>query len=74
MLSDLITVKPKSSYNLRSNSSLLLEPPKEKMLPTLRARSFYAAAPCLWNSRVILNENLRPTFFGQARTFFLFIH
>ena len=49
-ISDLITVKPKSSYNLRSNSSLLLEPPKEKMLPTLGARSFYAAAPCLWNS------------------------
>ena len=37
-ISDLITVKPKSSYNLRSNSSLLLEPPKEKMLPTLGAR------------------------------------
>ena len=32
------------------NSSLLLEPPKEKMLSTLRARSFYAAAPCPWNS------------------------
>ena len=47
--SDLITVKPKSSYNLRSNSSLLLEP-KEKMLSELGARSFYAAAPCLWNS------------------------
>ena len=83
-ISDLITVKPKSSYNLRSNSSLLLEPPKEKMLPTLGARSFYAAAPCLWNSLrlscvtfyhyVILNKNLRPTFFGQARTFFLFIY
>ena len=49
-ISDLITVKPKSSYHLRSNSSLLLEPPKEKMLSTLSARSFYAAAPCLWNS------------------------
>ena len=45
-----LTVKPKSSYDLRSNSSLLLEPPKEKMLSTLGARSFYAAAPCLWNS------------------------
>ena len=49
-ISDLVTVKPKSSYDLRSNSSLLLEPPKEKMLSTLGARSFYAAAPCLWNS------------------------
>ena len=47
---DLITVKPKSSYDLRSYSSLLLEPPKKKMLSTLGARSFSAAAPCLWNS------------------------
>ena len=31
-------------------SSLSLEPPKEKMLSTLGAWSFYAAAPCLWNS------------------------
>ena len=49
-ISDLISVRPKSSYNRRSNSSVLLEPPKEKMLATLGARSFYAAAPCLWNS------------------------
>ena len=49
-ISDLISVKPKPSYNIRSNSSLLLEPPKEKMLSTLGAKSFYAAAPCLWNS------------------------
>ena len=49
-ISDLVTVKPNSSYDLRSNSSLLLEPPKKKMLSTLGARSFYAAAPCLWNS------------------------
>ena len=49
-ISDLITVKLKSSYNLRSNSSLLPEPPKEKMLSTLGARSFYDAALCLWNS------------------------
>ena len=46
----LINVKRKSSCNLRSNGSLLLEPPKGKMLPTLGARSFYAAAPALWNS------------------------
>ena len=49
-ISDLISVKPKSSYNLRSNSSLLLEPPKEKMLSMLGARSFYAAAPYSWTS------------------------
>ena len=57
-ISDLITVKRKSSYNLRSNSSLLLEPPREKMLSTLGARSFYAAAPCLWNG--LLPAELRP--------------
>ena len=49
-ISDFISVKLKSSYKLRSNSSLLLEPPKEKMLSTLGARSFYAAASHLWNS------------------------
>ena len=48
--SDLISVRSRSSYNLRSNSSLILEPPKEKMLPTLGATSFHAAEPCLWNS------------------------
>jgi len=26
------------------------EPPKEKMLSALGARSFYAPTPCLWNS------------------------
>ena len=76
-ISDLISaVRPKSSYNLRSNSSLLLEPPKEKMLATLGARSFYAAAPCLWNSLPpelrdvksisILKRNLKTHIFGQV--------
>lgn len=49
-LSDLITIKPKSAYSLRSNDSLFLERPTGKMLPTLGARSFTAAAPELWNS------------------------
>ena len=49
-ISDLISVRPKSFYNLRSNSSLSLKSPKEKMLSVLGARSFYAAAPYLWNS------------------------
>ena len=34
---------------LRSNTSTLLVPPTQKMLPTLGARSFAAAAPALWN-------------------------
>ena len=43
-ISDLITVKLKSSYNLRSNSSLLLDPPKEKMLSTLGAGSYLVSS------------------------------
>ena len=65
-ISDLISVRPKSSYNLRSNSSLLLEPPKEKML----------AGQCLWNglptelrdiqSLTIFKRNLKTHLFGQV--------
>ena len=47
---ELIHIKPRSTYHLRSNRSLLLDPPKGKMLVTLGDRSFSAAAPCLWNS------------------------
>ena len=45
---ELINIKPRSIYNLRSNQSLLLDPPKG--LVTLGDRSFSAAAPYLWNS------------------------
>ena len=54
----------------------LLEPPKEKILATLGARSFYAAAPCLWNSLPpelrdvnsisIFKRNLKTHLFGQV--------
>ena len=47
---ELINIKPRYIYNLRSNRSLLLDPPKGKMLVTLGDRSFSAAAPYLWNS------------------------
>ena len=48
-LSDLIRIKSNSLYNLRSTGKLLLDHPKGKMLTTLGARSFSAAAPKLWN-------------------------
>ena len=48
-VSDLITVKPKSTYVLRSNNSTLLLHPSQKMLSKLCARSFAAATPALWN-------------------------
>ena len=75
-ISDLISVRPKSSYNLRSNSCLLLEPLKEKMLSTLGARFFYAASPYLWNSlpaelRDIQSlSNFDPPFSGRLDYFF----
>ena len=47
---ELINIKPRSIYNLRSNQSLLLDPPKGKMLVALGDRSFSVAAPYLWNS------------------------
>ena len=34
-ITELITIKPKSTYSLRSNNSTLLLPPTHKMLPTL---------------------------------------
>jgi hypothetical protein len=49
-IKDFINVKSKSSFNLRSNNGTLLEPPAGRMLTTLGARSFHAAAPHLWNS------------------------
>ena len=45
----ILTIKSVSSYCLRSNDGLYLEPPKDKMLKTFEARSFQAAAPYLWN-------------------------
>ena len=47
---ELINIKPRSIYYLRSNQSLMLDPPQGKMLVTLGDRSFSAAAPYLWNS------------------------
>ena len=48
-LSDRISIKSNSLYNLRSTGKLLLDHPKGKMLTTSGARSFSAAAPKLWN-------------------------
>ena len=55
-ISDLVSIKSGSVYRLRSNSSLILDRPKGRILSTLGARSFYAAAPTLWNS---LPANIR---------------
>ena len=48
-ISNLLSIKCKPSYNLRSNSGILLKPPSGKMLVTVGGRAFQAAAPHLWN-------------------------
>ena len=64
-LSSLVSVKSKSYYILRSNSSTLFAPPKGKMLVTLGGRSFQAVAPqLLWNA---LPQNLRDI--ASVKTF-----
>ena len=55
-ISNLVSIKSCSAYSLRSNSSLILDRPKGRILSTLGARSFYAAAPTLWYS---LPANIR---------------
>jgi len=55
-ISNLVSIKLCSVYSLRSNSSLFLDCPKGRMPSTLGARSFYAAAPKLWNG---LPANIR---------------
>ena len=44
---NLVSIKSCSDYFLRSNKSLFLDRPKGRMLSTLGACSFYAAAPTL---------------------------
>ena len=53
---NLVSTKSGSVYSLRSNSSLILDRPKWRILSTLGGRSFYAAAPTLRNS---LPANIR---------------
>ena len=52
---DLVTIKPRSNYSLRSNNELLLVPPG-RTKKTLGDRAFCAAAPKLWNN---LPNNIR---------------
>ena len=75
-ISNLVSIKSCSVYSLRSNSSLSLDRHKGRVLSTLGARSFYAAAPTLWNSLPanireitslsILEKKLKTHFFNLA--------
>ena len=64
-ISDLISIKSKSNYSLRSNDELLLSPPVVKTLSTLGDRAFAVAAPKLWNQ--LPSELRRITFIDHFK-------
>ena len=74
-ISNLVSIKSGSVYSLRSNSSLILDRPKGRILSTLGARSFYPA-PTLRNSLLanirditslnIFKEKLKTYLFNLA--------
>ena len=53
---DLLNIRKKGNYSLRSNDSIMLEYPKEKSLRSFGDRSFSVAATKLWND---LPEDIR---------------
>ena len=61
--SDLIEVKEKSSYNLRSNDELLLASPTFNSKKTLGDRASQFGSPTLWNklpSALRMETSLKP--------------
>ena len=69
-ISELINIKPKSSYS-RSNNNTVLQYPQQKILATLGARSFASAAPSLWNKlpAAIRNAASLNEFKNMIKTF-----
>ena len=55
-IADLLNIRKKGNYSLRSNDCIMLEYPKEKSLRSFGNRSFSVAATKLWNE---LPEDIR---------------
>lgn len=72
-ISNLLSMTPKSSYNLRSNSGILLEPSSGKMFVILGGHAFQVAALHLWN-KLLLQLRVIETVevFKQSTKTFLF--
>lgn len=68
---NLITPKKKGRYALRSNDQNMLEVPSIKSLKTLGDRSFYIAAPTLWNNLPSTLRSIQDIncFKGQLKTY-----
>ena len=56
-INNLIGIRDRSRYSLRSNSGLLLNQPSAKLRKTLGDRSFTSAAPALWNKLPLYIRN-----------------
>ena len=56
-ISELISLKQKGRYNLRSCSECLLTVPNDIMKKTMGERAFAAAAPSVWNKLPIFLRN-----------------
>ena len=75
-ITEIVTIKPKSRYNLRSDSELLLQKPKVKSLSTLGDRSFAFAALhsgtsypqkyAMQRSLIVLRNFLRHIFLNKG--------
>ena len=67
---DLITIKPRSNYSLRSNNELLLVPPG-RTKKTLGDCAFCVAAPKLWNNlpNNIRNSESIDIFISKLKTY-----
>jgi len=70
-ITELLTVKPLSRYNLRSDSELFLQRPTIKSSATLGDSSFALASPTLWNElpTEIRQANSILTFKKLIKTF-----
>ena len=68
---ELINVKPKSSYSLRSHNDTVLQYPQQKIQATLGARSFASAASSLCNKlpAAIRNATSLNEFKNMIETF-----
>ena len=69
-IQDLISIKVKSTYNLRSNTDTILTIPR-KALKTLGDRAFCVAAPTLWNKppRNVHGINNLETFKASLKSY-----
>ena len=70
----ILAFKCKSSYNLRSNSGILLEPPKGRMLETLGKRAFQAAAPHLLHAFSVANADYPYIFPSISHTVSIYLN